>query len=139
MSTIYCPDYDLTFTFLTLRNQVPLAGDVMEDITGPGVAGKAFVWAGFHGDVETVMSVMALAAGEPVGIRRMQQRMFQGHVVTVTDDYGAIWTEVMCRGVRHGQIFPIVAGAGLLAGKAVVMMTEWSLEPACQYYSWIES
>jgi hypothetical protein len=137
MSTIYCPDLAWTFTFLAMRNQVPLAGDVVEDISVPGVPGKAYLWSGFSGAIETVITTARLSAGDSVGICRMRHKAVQGHLVTVTDDYGNAWLNVMVRGVRHGQIFPIVGGAGLLAGALAVVMTEWSLEPAAQYYSWI--
>lgn len=119
---------------IAIRNMVPLAGDRLKDITVEGIAGKAYVWVGFSGQAAPILTTYALAVGEPIGIAMMAFAACQGHLVNVTDDFGANWLNLMCLGVRHGVAQRVLAGGGALKGKAGILTTEWTLEPCATEY-----
>lgn len=122
-----------TSTFVVMRGPVQLAGYRLKELVTPGVYGKAWQLTGFHGRPFTMTTDAGfLVSG--LGAAKIAHGALQGQVVTVTDDYGVAWTNVVVIGVEFIAEIPLGTPVGDLSGKEVLLRTRWVLDIAATYY-----
>ena len=113
MATIVDSNAPLTVTFVTLKRGDPSPpGEVVEDITRAGVDGRAARRTGTRGGgfMLTGQRDLLNAAGRVDFLNDCLA--LQGKVVTVTDDFGSVWTNIVVDMVRPQRSQPILSAVG---------------------------
>ena len=120
------------YSVFSIRDPLPRAHLVMEDITRPGVAGKAFQVTGLHGSAQTIevfspigsVNVGLVANGLMTAFTNLE-----GSVVTIVDDFGQSRGNFMVKAVDEVRK-DVFSSATELSASAVYgwLVTSWTIE-----------
>jgi len=125
---------DVTITFVRIYDFPPLAGHQWRDTPNTALAGKQMIYDGWRGEVTRIRGDVGLIVTDTDGVIRVAINGLQGKLVTLTDDVGGIWYNLLVRRVTCGPHIPVVSGVGDLASIVGIITTEWELDPLALYY-----
>ena len=120
------------YTVFSIQGQVPLAGYIVEDLLRKGVAGKEYRRIYFTGGEERLISFTLVAGASAIGPLKVAYKALQSNLVTIVDDYGTTWYNIMVKNVHVAKVKPVVNST--TASVTHVVITEWAVEPAATYY-----
>ena len=127
MSSIY--DGTTTYSFLTLRGGVQLAGERMAEITRPGSDGVAFQKVGQRTQPFVMVSRVDVDDAAAVATLITGYKTFEGELTTVTDDLGNAHTNVAVLRVeliRHYAVETLVGKLSTTGG--FIVEARWFLQ-----------
>lgn len=116
-----------TYSFMSLHGLPSFAGTKVDDITRQGVPGKAFWPVGKAAEPFPVTTLTACADYQTVVAVLEAYAALESAMVTVVDDHGVSWLNMMVRNVRPlGEA--INASGGTQPGVGYYLVCEWTLE-----------
>lgn len=101
--------------FIALSGMFPRFGQVVREITRPGVAGSAFRLEGRRSEPSEFIAIRDTANGAAgITARTLMQNVadFAGNLCTVKDEFGFDWTNVMVCHVQLADEKPLGAAVG---------------------------
>ena len=118
------------FNFIRLRGGIHPVAEVPQEITRPNVDGHAFRRFGKRGMSSLWESVVDLTQAN-VSTTIAGYRALQGTLVTLVDEAGDSYTNVMVRSVRIGSVFAVTKAVGGLASGSnrYMLMATWEIQP----------
>lgn len=119
-------------TVFSISGQVPLSGYIVEDLLRKGVAGKEYRRIYFAGGEERLISITLISGVSYINDMKVAYKALQSNLVTIVDDYGDTWTNIMVKDVRVAEVKPVVNST--VSGVTHVAITEWTVEPTATYY-----
>lgn len=123
-----------TYSFIRMEGAVPLAGEILTRMLRKGVAGVAYVSISWHGEPGQVVCQSGWANAAAAASAKIGHKGLQGQVVSVVDDWGITWTNLVCVDARNVMEEPLVTGVGTLSGKTVKLTTVFTFDPAALFY-----
>ena len=128
MSQIVCSGPYAIITFISMEGQIPMPGEIWQPIVKNGVAGKAYIQIGYMGEPRQIQTVRGIQFTSSAA-EKILDKSLQGHIVSVTDDAGASWYNLMVVNVDHAACNMILSGAGYYTGYTGTLTTIWTLDP----------
>jgi len=117
------------YTMLFVTGPIGRPGMATEPITRPGVDGSAFREVGLRCEPFLMTSLMDLEDAADVAAELNLYAALKGSLVTVVDDHGSTWTNVMVLDVQPIQTQTIGVSAGGLATTPTKLITaRWTLQ-----------
>lgn len=119
------------YNFVTLKGEInPGSGHQMEEITRPGVDGVAFRRIGRRGFPFKVQSMVDVATDSAAAALLSSYKALQGTVVSLTDETGQVWNNIVVLNVRPaGRKYVVAKSGGLDAGQTgYLVRCEWMLQ-----------
>jgi len=115
-------------TFLSMRNAIPYAGEIVEEITRPAMFGVAFRVTGMKGEPVTVMTRTLCYSEAAVDNAMYAYSLMQGYIYSLTDEFGNTRPWVMVRSYRPVRAFRTYYGSTVPSGVYGVLDSEWVLQ-----------
>ena len=115
-------------TFLSMRNAIPYAGEIVEEITRPAMFGVAFRATGMKGEPVTVMTRTLCYSEAAVDNAMYAYSLMQGYIYSLTDEFGNTRPWVMVRSYRPVRAFRTYYGSTVPSGVYGVLDSEWVLQ-----------
>jgi hypothetical protein len=109
-------------TFITLKGQVQPPGLMTEDISRPGVNGSAFRELQVSGEPFEMRGLRDCLNAADAKAKFALLKAMQGKTVTVVDDYGQSWTDVMLLSVEKAEQNALVLAAGGVQASATALL-----------------
>ena len=119
------------FLFITLKGTVePGTGETLNVITRANVNGVAFRKIGKRANPFVMTGTVDSLTEASAKLLVYDYKELQGTLVTVKDERGRSWTNVVVLGVRTGSIKPIKTAVGQLSGPnpTQLLTTQWTLQ-----------
>lgn len=115
------------YSVMSLQGPPPsLSGTLLGDITRPGVPGKAFWTVGTQGAPFQVLSTTACASSYAVGLAIEAYSNLIGSIVSIIDDFGNQYNNLLVREVRPVRQFRTLNPTN--PAIACILVTEWTFE-----------
>ena len=115
------------YSVMSMQGAPPtLSGTVLGDITRPGVPGKALWPVGTAATPFSVITTTACASAYAVGLAITAYCALKGNIVSIIDDAGNTYNNMVVREVR--PINQFWAANGTNPAIAWILQTEWTFE-----------
>lgn len=115
------------YSVMSIQGPPPsLSGTVLGDITRPGVPGKAFWPIGTAGTPFSVITTTACASVVSIGLAITSYSALKGNIVSIVDDLGNQYNNLVVREVR--PVAQFWAGYGTNPAINWILQCEWTFE-----------
>lgn len=118
-----------SFTFLTLKGGVSIgSGMTLQEITRPNVDGISYRKVGKRGEPFQVNTVIDLLNYPTAKTRVSDYAAMQGTLVTLVEESGSTWNNVLVLNTRHVETVPIRSSVGGITANSLVLLSMvWTL------------
>lgn len=122
-----------SLTFVSLAGPIPTPiGYQVEDVSAPGRDGHEFRIGPKRSAPFRMISTVDIAAANLATVAQSYAAA-KGSKVTVKDNVGTDWTNVVVLDVRLLPAVPMLAGVGgINAGSNMILQAEWTLQVALE-------
>ncbi len=120
-------------TFLWMRNALPYAGEVLEDLIRTGVGGVAFRVVGWRAEPVTIYTRTLCYTYFAADQAMFAYASMQGLVWTVVDEFGLVRPGVIVKQYRPMRTFKTYVGSTVPTGVYAVLDSEWTLQDTVIY------
>lgn len=126
---------DVDYSFITFDGVPQLASyEVKEIEENPGAAGVAYNVIGFKGPEFEVVSITGATDTSAVSAAIIAYNALKSSIVTVVDDLGISWTNILIIDVTITRRQKILRPVGDMAGYNYLIETRWRMRPTATYY-----
>jgi hypothetical protein len=112
---------------ITVKGAPAPVGTVVADVSRPGVTGHAFQELGARAEPVVMESVIDCTDNAALKAEILEYVALQGTLVTVVDDLGNTWTNVMVLRVRTGQGKYVASAVGGVNGGNYLLRATWEM------------
>ncbi len=111
------------YEFLSLRGEVQTPGQIVEDITRPGVDGHAWRRAGLRGRPFDLVGERDVSNASAAKSDMLAMQSMRGRVVTLYDENGSYYGEVTCLDVEKLGEKRIAGAIGGITSNATILLS----------------
>jgi len=117
------------YNFLTLRGSINVMQERLEEFTRPGVDGMSFQAVGERAEVSQLQTVRDLAYASSAASMMSSYKALVGDVVTIVDDDGVSWYNMLVLKVMQVSNEKIIGSVGGLVSGALALQTvNWEVQ-----------
>lgn len=121
--------YISAYNFLTLRGSINVMQERLEEFTRPGVDGMSFQAVGERAEVSQLQTVRDLAYASSAANMMSSYKALVGEVVTIVDDDGVSWYNMLVLKVTQVSNEKIVGSVGgLVTGALALQTVNWEVQ-----------
>ena len=115
------------YLFISLKGHLNPSGQLVQDITRPGIDGVAFRLQGLRNEPQEMISIEPLSSILVKTTRMDRYRALQGKPVRVTDDFDQDFNAVVLR-ADFSDLKPLIKSVGgLVTNPAAFLYVKWTL------------
>lgn len=115
-------------SFITLRGSINPTGTDVIEITRPGVDGHAFMDMGKHAGKSQMQSIADVSNASGAKAAILAYKALKGTLITVTDDTGQQYTNVLVQEVIATNPKNVKTPVGGLVGGSYLLSANWVLQ-----------
>lgn len=117
------------YNFITVKGAVNLKQQRLEPFSRPGVNGESFQAIGARAEVSTFTSTGDVASLSSAANLLAAYSNLVDSVVSITDDLGVTWRNMLVTAVRQVSARRIIIGVGgLVSNPAAMHVVEWEFK-----------
>lgn len=118
------------YNFISVKGAVNLKQQRLEPFSRPGVNGESFQAIGARAEVSTFTSTGDVASlSSAANLLAAYSNLVGISVVSITDDLGVTWTNMLVTAVRQVSARRIIKGVGgLVSNPAAMHVVEWEFK-----------
>jgi len=117
------------YNFITIKGQINGFHERLETFNRPGVDGTSFRSLGSRSEISNIESTVDLPYQASAANNMAAYRNMVSTVVTIVDDHGVSWTNMLILGVREVSARTIIKGTGgYYTNPALIHVVAWEIQ-----------